>query len=123
MLEGEKPKIMNAVRTRLLQDTLQEALTGQTDPVMKDLQKQGVTFSGSKFKQALDKIGEDKLKAIYGEDRYNNLMEFSKLVQHIGGTSGAGAGKFLKSYLSYQSPSLWYISYHWSSYTCRRYRF
>ena len=95
LLEKEASKVINATRTRLLQDTLQEALTGSIDPISKGMQKIDTIFSGNKFKQALDKIGEDKLKAIYGDIRYKNIVEFSELVKHFGTGGGTGVGKFL----------------------------
>lgn len=95
LLEKEAPKVINATRTRLMQDILQETLTGVKDPIQKQFQKQEATFAGNKFKETLDKFGEDKLKAIYGDVRFKNIQEFSKLVNKVGSGGGNGAGKFL----------------------------
>jgi hypothetical protein len=62
---------------------------------MKGSQKAETIFSGSKFKAALDDIGEEKLKAIYGEDRYKAITEFADLIKRVGSGGGSGAGKFL----------------------------
>jgi hypothetical protein len=95
MLDERGPKIANAVRTRLMQDVLQKSLTGGIDPVMKGAQKAETIFSGQSFKSELDKIGEEKLKAIYGQDRYDNIMKFTDLIKRVGSGGGNGAGKFL----------------------------
>lgn len=95
LLEERAPKVINATRTRIMQDVLQEALTGSKDPIAKQLQKVDTTFSGDAFKKRLDSIGEDKLKAIYGEDRYKAIEEFANLTKRVGSGGGNGAGKFL----------------------------
>jgi hypothetical protein len=88
-------KVVNAVKSRLMADIVQETLTGTKDPILKQLQKQDTKFVGQNFKSVLDKVGEEKLKAIYGMEGYENITEFAKLVEHIGTNGTNGAGKFL----------------------------
>lgn len=93
-LAEKYPTVRNAVKTRLMQDIVNETLTGSKDPILKQLQKQDTKFVGSKFQDILNKVGEDKLKAILGEQSYKNVEDFSNLFKHIGQTSNGGAGKF-----------------------------
>jgi hypothetical protein len=93
-LEEHAPETLNSTRTRIMRDILQETLTGKTDPISKGLQKQNTQFVGKKLKDVLDSIGEDKLKALYGEERFNKIEEFAQLVDKTGGTQ-SGVGRFL----------------------------
>lgn len=95
MLEERAPRVMNAVRTRLMQDVIQETLTGAIDPVMKDAQKTTATYSGKVLKENLDKIGEERLKAIYTPKQYEAIMEFADLTKRVGANGGSGVGKFV----------------------------
>jgi curved DNA-binding protein CbpA len=47
------------------------------------------------LKDILDGIGEEKLKALYGQKGYNAIENFSKIVAHVDKTQGGGIGKFL----------------------------
>lgn len=93
--EKGQEKVVNAVKSRLMSDIIQETLTGSKDPILKETQKIGTKFVGKDFKATLDKIGEEKLMAIYGPQTMENINEFTKLIQNIGSTGTNGAGKFL----------------------------
>lgn len=92
LLSEKNPKLLGKVRASLMRDTISEALKGSTDPVAKGVFKGG--FTGEKFKKVLDNIGEERLKALYGQEGYDNIENFIALTGRIG-TSSNGAGRFL----------------------------
>lgn len=90
------PDMMGKVQNRLMRDFLQEAITGSKDPTAKGAQELTKHFAGDRFKKIIDTVGEEKLKAIYGENGYKRLEDFIKLTGTIGtGRQGSGVGKFL----------------------------
>jgi hypothetical protein len=93
-LEEHAPKTLSSTRTRVMRDVLQETLTGKTDPISKGTQKQTTQFVGKKLTDAFNDIGEDKLKALYGEERFKKIEEFAQLVDKTGGQQ-SGVGRFL----------------------------
>jgi len=94
-LSEMKPETLGKVQNRIMRDIVQETLTGSKDPVAKGTANLAKKFSGDRFKQILDHTGEEKLKAIYGEQGYNNIEEFTKLVGMIKGEHKSGVGKFM----------------------------
>lgn len=93
-LSGLDGETLGKVRNTLMQDIVNETITGSKDPVAKGAQNLTGKFSGNKFKDVLDGIGETKLKAIYGDVAYKNIEEFTKLVGTVGSPVG-GFGKFI----------------------------
>jgi hypothetical protein len=90
------PSMLGKVQNRIMRDVLSETLTGSKDPTVKGVQNLTGRFSGNKFKDALDNITEERLKAIYGETKYEAIEKFVKLTGTVGNTSsGSGVGRFL----------------------------
>jgi hypothetical protein len=89
------PKILGKVQNTIIRDVINETMTGSKDPMMKQTLAITKNFSGNKFKDILDGIGEQKLKALYGQKSYNAIEDFSKLIAHVDKTQGGGIGKFL----------------------------
>lgn len=92
LLYEKNPKLVGDVQNRLMRDIIQETMTGVPNPTVR--QVTGNRFSGKDFISTLNNIGEDKLKAIYGETKYANIQKFEKLTQSIDRTHGNGVGRF-----------------------------
>jgi hypothetical protein len=89
------PEILGKVQNTIIRDVLNETFTGSKDPTMKATLAATKSFSGSRFKSLLDGIGEEKLKALYGQKGYNSIVKMEDLLAHVDKTQGGGAGKFL----------------------------
>lgn len=87
--------MLGKVQNRIMRDVINETLQGSKDPTAKGVQNLTAKYSGAKFKDILDGIKEEKLKAIYGDVGYKNIEEFVKLTGNIGNGGGTGLGRFL----------------------------
>jgi len=75
---------------------LSETLTKFKDPVAKGTQGMERKFGGDHWTETLSKVGEERLKAIYGETGYKNIEEFTKVVGLVGrNAQGSSIGKFM----------------------------
>lgn len=90
------PDAMGKVQNRIMRDVLSETMTGSKDPLAKGAVSLENKFSGGKFKDILDKVGEEKLKTIYGEEGFKRIQDFVKLTGNLGNSAqGSGVGRFL----------------------------
>jgi len=92
VLAEQNPKLLDKTRAFLMRDMVSEAIKGSADPVAKQAVKG--QFTGQGFKKILDNIGEERLKALYGQDGFDAIENFVSLTSRIGGASN-GAGRFL----------------------------
>lgn len=91
-----KPDVLGKVQRRLVSDFLQESLTGSKDPVTKGMQSLTNRFAGDKWSKVLNTMGEEKLKAIFGDTGYKNLQKFTELTGQLGvNRQGSSVGRFL----------------------------
>lgn len=94
-LKGLDGQMLGKVQNRIMRDVINETLQGSKDPTAKGVQNLTAKYSGNKLKGVLDGIGEEKLKAIYGDAGYKQIEEFVKLTGTVGSGQGGGFGKFL----------------------------
>lgn len=95
LLSEISPTTLGKVQNTIMRDVVNETLTGTKDPMMKQTLAISKNFPGGEFKSILDNIGEEKLKALYGQKGYNAIEDFSKLLAHVNKTQGGSMGKFL----------------------------
>ncbi len=93
LMNEKSPEIVGKVQNRVMRDIFSETMTGSKDPTLKGTSLKG--FSGSKLKDTLDGIGEEKLKVLYGQKGYKAITDFENIVKHIDKTQGSGVGRFL----------------------------
>jgi len=91
LLHEKDPALLGKVQNRVLRNIISDTMSGAKDPTIRVVTDR---FSGKSFKASLDSYGEQKLKAIYGEQGYKSIQRFEELVAHVDRTSGGGFGKF-----------------------------
>ena len=94
-LKGLDGEVLGKVRNQILRDMVSETVAGSKDPTAKGVQNLAGKYSGNKFKDIADKMGEEKLKAIMGEAGYKQIEDFITLTGGVGNGGNGGVGKFL----------------------------
>lgn len=95
-LAEKNPQVLGAAQNRIMRDILSETLTKVKDPIAKGAPGLERKFGGDFWTITLNKIGEERLKAIYGEAGYKNIEDFTKVVGLIGrNQQGSSIGRFM----------------------------
>jgi hypothetical protein len=95
-LEEMHPDTLGKAQNRIMRDMLSQTLTKFKDPVAKGAPGMARKFGGDHWVDTLNKVGEERLKAIYGETGYKNIEEFTKIVGLVGrNAQGSSIGKFM----------------------------
>lgn len=95
-LKEMNPDTLGSTQNRIMRDMLSETLTKYKDPVAKGIKGLEKKFGGDHWVDTLNQVGEERLKAIYGENGYKNIEEFTKIVGLIGrNQQGSSIGKFM----------------------------
>ena len=85
----QDPKALEALRGKMFEDIMKEAVSGSKDAVIK-----GNRFSGKAFVDKLNEIGDERLGVIFGTQGSKEIKNFAKLTGRVNGDMSAMVGRF-----------------------------
>ena len=95
MVVDRDPKLWGKVQATVLRDIISTSEFGSIDPVAKARAVSEMRYSGKDLETELNKMGEKKLTILLGQQGYDDLKHFMAMTKHVGGSTGAGPGKWV----------------------------
>lgn len=97
MLAEHKSRVLDYARTQVLTNIFDKSMHGAIEPTAKGAKEIASRLTGNGLKQELDKIGEDRLSAIFNPGELKSIEKLEKTIAGVGSKGQSWLGK-LKNY-------------------------